>query len=129
MNAVEREFSWAAPSTLVEGQTQGFKLAPNLYVNFDREFTWPSLEAPVRSDTGFCQGLRDQVAVLVDGTVVPCCLDGEGAVSLGNLFTQDLDTIVGGPRAGALYQGFSENRCVEELCRRCGFRERFNREP
>lgn len=103
----------------------GFRLGPRTYLNYDAEFAWPSLDDPVSSLSGFCHGLRDQVAILVDGTVVPCCLDGEGVIRLGNVFQDSLESILAGPRATALYQGFSENRCVEPLCQRCRFRDRF----
>ena len=72
-------------------------------------------------------GLRDQLGVLVDGTVVPCCLDHEGDVALGNLFTQPLTEILTSPRACTLREGFSRRKPAEELCRRCGFAARFNK--
>ena len=70
--------------------------------------------------------LREQIGVLVDGTVVPCCLDHEGDLALGNLFTQELDDILSGPRAAAMFDGFSRRVPSEELCRRCGYATRFN---
>ena len=85
---------------------------------------WPDLgrpEGPVR----FCLGLRDQAAVLCDGAVVPCCLDHEGDIPLGNLLEQDFAEILDSPRARAVYDGFSQGRPSEELCRRCGFAQRF----
>ena len=71
--------------------------------------------------------LRDQLGILADGTVVPCCLDHEGDIPLGNLFTQPLAEILKSPRACALREGFSQRRPAEELCRRCGFAARFNK--
>ena len=90
------------------------------------KFDWPELEGPERT-AGFCLGLRDQVAVLVDGTVTPCCLDHEGDIPLGNLLAEELDGILASPRARAICDGFSQRRPSEALCRRCGFAERFNR--
>ena len=69
--------------------------------------------------------MRDQIAVLSDGTVVPCCLDHEGDLALGNLLGQELEEILASPRARALYDGFSRRRPAEELCRRCGYAARF----
>ena len=77
--------------------------------------------------TEFCLGLRQQAAVLCDGTVVPCCLDGEGQIPLGNLFTQDFEAILASPRARAMVEGFSRRCPTEELCRRCGYATRFNK--
>ena len=65
--------------------------------------------------------------MLCDGTVVPCCLDHEGDIPLGNLFTQSLEEILSSPRAQAIYEGFSGRRVVEELCRKCGYARRFTR--
>ena len=63
--------------------------------------------------------------MLVDGTVVPCCLDHEGDIPLGNLFDTSMEEILASPRARALYEGFSRGKPPEALCRRCGFAERF----
>lgn len=64
---------------------KGIKIAPNVFLNQDHEFQWPSLQAPEDDGKGFCHALRSQAAILVDGTVVPCCLDGEGVINLGNV--------------------------------------------
>ena len=101
-------------------------LSKNLFLEPGERFDWPSPVASERS-TSFCHALHEQVAVLWDGTVVPCCLDAEGRMALGNLFSQDLDEILSSPRAQAIRRGFSERRPSEALCRRCGYAERFNR--
>ena len=85
----------------------------------------PSVSAPEEEGRRFCYGLRDQVGVLWDGTVVPCCLDHEGDVPLGNLYETSLEEILSGPRAEAIYQGFSQGEAREDLCRRCAFTRRF----
>ena len=82
--------------------------------------------APDRG-TEFCHGLRSQIAVLCDGTVVPCCLDSEGRLALGNLHRQELAEILASPRATAMATGFSRRQPSEELCRRCGYAARFSR--
>lgn len=105
---------------------KGYTLADNIYLEFDRKFIWPDVGAE-KQKVSFCMGLRDHVGVLCDGSVVPCCLDAEGAVTLGNLFEQDLSEIVASPRARAIYDGFSEGRCTEELCSRCEYAGRFNK--
>ena len=90
------------------------------------KFDWPDINAP-EYEVQFCRGLRDQIAILCDGTVVPCCLDADGEIALGNIFTEELSDILSSPRAKALYDGFS-NRCPsEELCRKCGYATRFNK--
>ena len=112
------------------------KLDEKVYLNQADKFTWPEL-GPRQSKAvgdraggqrGFCHGLRNQIGVLVDGTVVPCCLDGEGSMSLGNLRESSLSDILASPRARAIYEGFSRRTVVEELCESCGYRQRFSRQ-
>lgn len=112
------------PLNLPQPRQGSWKLGERLYLEHAEKFDWPDLEAP-ETGTRFCLGLREQVAVLCDGTVVPCCLDHEGDVPLGNLLEQDLADILNSPRARALVRGFSEGKPPEELCRRCGFATRF----
>lgn len=104
---------------------KGVKIAPNIYLNQDHEFKWPSLLEPEYTGKGFCHALRSQAAVLVDGTVVPCCLDGEGVIKLGNINEQPFSEIVESERANNLVEGFSRREAVEELCRKCGYRQKF----
>lgn len=105
---------------------QGTTLADRIYLEWGERFEWPSLTAQEGDGKGFCMGLRDQVGVLWDGTVVPCCLDHEGDIPLGNLYEQSLEEILESSRARAIYDGFSGRRAVEELCRRCGYARRFH---
>ncbi len=111
----------------------GYKLAEGLWVNEGEVFDWPTLSATESGETAngggeasFCRALRDQVAILSDGMVTACCLDAEGALSLGNVLEQPLDEILSSPRARAIYDGFSGRRAVEPLCQRCGYRKRFD---
>ena len=107
-----------------QSRNGSWKLREKLYLEQAERFDWPDMNAP-RQDTRFCLGLREQVAVLCDGTVVPCCLDHEGDIPLGNLFEQELDEILASERAKAIYDGFSRGKPSEELCRRCGYASRF----
>lgn len=104
---------------------RGIKIADRLYVNQAHLFEWPDLEADEYPGSGFCHALRNQAAILVDGTVVPCCLDGEGIMNLGNLHSAPFGEIIDSPRAMAIFDGFSRKEAVEELCRKCGYRQRF----
>ena len=107
-------------------RTGSRRLSRNLYLENAAKFEWPDIDAP-EYDVQFCHGLRDQIAVLCDGTVVPCCLDAEGEIKLGNIFEQSLDDVLASPRAKAIYEGFSNRRPSEELCRKCGYATRFNK--
>ena len=105
----------------------GFQLAERTFLEFGERFEWPDLAAEEKGEHTFCYGLRDQFGVLCDGTVVPCCLDHEGDLALGNLFVQPLEEILTSPRAAAIYEGFSGRKAAEELCRKCGYAQRFHR--
>ena len=104
----------------------GTRIAHRTYLEYGDKFDWPDLSAPAGSSRVFCHGLRDQLGVLCDGTVVPCCLDHEGDLALGNLLTQDLEAILASDRAKAIYEGFSCREAAEELCRKCGYARRFS---
>ena len=108
-----------------EQKRQGIRVADGIYLEHGEKFDWPDLQAEEGAETVFCYGLRDQLGVLCDGSVVPCCLDHEGDLTLGNLFTQEMDEILNNPRAKAIYDGFSNKQAVEPLCRRCGYARRF----
>lgn len=103
------------------------RLADRIFLEWGERFDWPDLTAPENpcNARAFCYGLRDQIGVLVDGTVVPCCLDAEGTMALGNLFESELDAILASERARRIYDGFTNHCAVEELCRKCGYARRF----
>jgi len=104
---------------------QGVRLSECIFLSRKELFDWPSLAGEDRGNRGFCLALRDQLAILADGTVVPCCLDGGGEMALGNLRREPLSAIIEGARAQKLREGFKQRRVEEELCRRCRYRERF----
>lgn len=103
----------------------GYRLQNKVFLAWGRRFSWPSLSERENEDRHFCYGLVDQIGVLWDGTVVPCCLDHEGDIPLGNLFRQSMEDILASPRAQAILDGFVHKRAVEPLCRRCGYALRF----
>lgn len=120
LDALRRRF----PDTWIQ-ERRGIRIGNRMYLEHGDKFDWPALSAPDGGDRVFCYGLRDQLGVLCDGTVVPCCLDHEGDIPLGNLFTQELGEILESSRARAIYDGFSRERAAEELCRKCGYARRF----
>lgn len=104
---------------------RGVRIRDKLHIEFADRFTWPDMKEESVSDEIFCYGLKDHFGVLADGRVVPCCLDREGAVTLGNIHDAPLTEILGSERACAMREGFSQRRAVEELCRRCPYARRF----
>ena len=106
-------------------ERRGIRIGQRVYLEYGDKFDWPDLSAADGGEGVFCHGLRDQLGILCDGTVVPCCLDHEGDIALGNLFTQTMEEILETPRAKAIYEGFSQRKAAEELCRKCGYARRF----
>lgn len=105
---------------------RGIRIRDKLHLEWGNRFEWPDMAAPVQGEQVFCYGLRDHFGVLCDGTVVPCCLDSEGTIALGNLFETPLEDILKSERAVAMRDGFSRRCATEELCRRCGYAQRFS---
>ena len=106
-------------------ERRGTRVGQKVYLEPGDKFDWPDLTAADNGDRVSCYGLRDQIGVLCDGTVVPCCLDHEGDIALGNLFDTDMGDILETPRAKAIYEGFTKGKAAEELCRKCGYATRF----
>ena len=103
----------------------GFRLSERIYLEWGEHFSWPDPKEPDYGEKGFCYGLRDQLGILCDGTVVPCCLDRNGVMALGNLCDSTLSDILSSERARSIYDGFSRRRTAEQLCRHCGYAVRF----
>ena len=105
---------------------KGIRIREKLFIEHGDRFDWPDLGAADGGAAVFCHGLRDHFGVLSNGTVVPCCLDHNGDIPLGNLFERDVEEILSSPRATAMRDGFSCRKATEELCRKCGYARRFN---
>ena len=115
--------------TSIQGEwvdnTRGIRIHDKLHIEWGDRFEWPDKAAPVQSDDVFCYGLRDHFGILCDGSVVPCCLDSEGELTLGNIFISSIDEILNSPAAVAMKEGFDKRRAITDLCRRCGYAQRF----
>lgn len=108
-------------------QETNIKIAKDLYINKAPLFEWPSLDNHYIGDTGFCYGMSRHVGILVDGTVIPCCLDSSGIINLGNIFQTSFLSIIEGEKSQKLLKGFRNNQLTEELCKHCEYRTRFKR--
>ncbi len=104
---------------------QSITLAPRIFLSRERRFDWPHRATEITGCLGTCRGLRDHIAILVDGCVVPCCLDAEADILLGNIHQQELQQILASSRARQMREGFSHQRLIESLCQRCNYRMRF----
>jgi MoaA/NifB/PqqE/SkfB family radical SAM enzyme len=126
-SAIEDRFGVSLPQDVNVRTKKSYPLTHRLYVHFDTEFQWPSLDLPVLGKEGRCYGLSSHFGILIDGTVVPCCLDKEGKIPLGNIKETPVVEILRGERARAILAGFQERRLVDNLCQRCQYIERFGR--
>lgn len=106
--------------------TRGYRIREKLYLEWGDRFGWPDKDAPIQGESVFCHGMRDHFGILCDGTVVPCCLDSDGVINLGNVLQQNISEILDTPRAKAIVQGFDRRMAAEELCRRCPYAQRFS---
>ena len=107
-------------------QKDFIELDENVFLNQDIEFEWPSMNNEIVSNIGKCYGLKQQLAILVNGDVVPCCLDTDGDITLGNIFKESLEEILEKERTKKIIEGFNNLQLVEELCKRCKFIKKFN---
>ena len=112
------------PKPWVDGR-KGTAIGNRIFLEYGDKFDWPDLSAQEGGSKVFCYGLKDQIGVLCDGTVVPCCLDHEGDIALGNLFQESLEDILAKNRTQAICEGFRNGNAPEELCRKCGYARRF----
>ena len=106
-------------------ERNGTRIGNKIYLQYGDNFDWPTLNSNDINENVFCYGLRDQIGILADGTVVPCCLDNNGKINLGNIFEQDLEEIINSEKAQKIYNGFSNRTAREELCKRCSFVRKF----
>ncbi len=99
----------------------GFRLSDNLYLEFDRKFQWPDAKKERVGEKAqlYCKALTKQIGILSNGSLVPCCLDHDGDVILGNLFRQSLEEILSSPRAVAMTEAFKHHAASERLCQNC----------
>lgn len=106
----------------------GYRLAYRTFLELDGIFTWPVESDAEPIDEGRCHGLIDQIAILADGTVVPCCLDSDGQIALGNIFEAPISDILGGELATSMREGFKCGKMVHPVCKKCSYVRRFSKQ-
>lgn len=102
-------------------QKSYFKLRENIFINQDLEFKWPNINGEPIIKEARCLALKEQIAILVDGTVVPCCLDNNGDIPLGNIFKESLEEIMSKEKTQSIKKNFEERNVICKLCKTCGF--------
>jgi len=105
---------------------KSIRLANKILIDFDTYFVWPSLNSS-NNTNGTCYGLKSHFAILASLKVVPCCLDSYGCIDLGNLQNETLDEILNKQKTKNIIDGFKNNIAVEELCKKCEFKHRFDK--
>ncbi|MBQ9314124.1 MAG: SPASM domain-containing protein [Clostridia bacterium] len=104
---------------------KNFTLAKNIFLSQEELFDWPNLNMNKIHENGYCHALRTQIAILVDGTVVPCCLDNNGDINLGNIFSESFENILNSNKVYEIMQAFQNRKAIEELCKKCTFKDKF----
>ena len=104
---------------------RGARIRHKLHLEYGDRFAWPDMNAENMGEAVFCYGLSDHFGILCDGSVIPCCLDREGAITLGNIFESPIDEILSSDRAQKMLNGFKTRCATEELCQKCGYARRF----
>ena len=106
-------------------ENEFIKLRENIFINQDIEFEWPNLNNKPTIEKGRCLALKEQVAILVDGTVVPCCLDNDGDIHLGNIFEETIEDILNKEKSITIKKNFENGVITCNLCKTCGFLKRL----
>ena len=101
------------------------QLRKNIVINQDIAFTWPHKNKEIIIEKGRCLALKEQIAILVDGTVVPCCLDNNGDIPLGNILENKLEDILESSKCVTIKKNFENNIITCKLCKTCGFLKRL----
>lgn len=127
IDMLERFYGVSVNRNVDVGRIKSKKIIHRIYLHFDSRFEWPTMDAPDQGDRGRCHGVKGHVGIHADGTVVPCCLDKEAVINLGNVFEQSLSAILAGERAQKMKKGFENNKLVEDLCKRCTYINRFKK--
>ena len=141
MSQLTGVFSPDHPVAAFSKGRKSHRLKGRIYWHSDSLFQWPgsggsseteqqnpdlSLEFQTLPE-GFCHGLTSQFAILCGGEVVPCCLDAEGSILLGNINQTPLERILQSPAATVIQEAFRQNRVWHPFCQNCSFRKRFDR--
>ena len=103
------------------------KISNNIYINKDKEFEWPDISNNYYNENGFCYGLKNQIGVLVDGTITICCLDSFGVSNLGNIFNDDIEIIMNSEKVKNIIKGSNNRKVYLDICKHCSYKERFNK--
>lgn len=97
------------------------KLGEYLFLTLSKDFEWISKEETLLNANKLCHGLVMQIGVLSNGVVVPCCIDCEGGIKLGNIAHQSLDEILSSSLTQKIIQGFQKGVAYHKQCQKCTY--------
>jgi radical SAM protein with 4Fe4S-binding SPASM domain len=124
---IESYFNITINRNVETGAIKSKRIWNRLYLHFDSRFEWPSFSLPHQGAHGRCHGTVNHIGIHADGTVVPCCLDKNAAINLGNVNEQSLQTILDSERFVTMRDGFLKGVLVEPFCQHCSFIKRFDK--
>ena len=103
---------------------RGYKLGEGVYLEWGELFDWPTADGslPDYGPRSHCFAMKDHVAVLCDGRVLPCCIDCDGVMPLGNLNEKPLSDILADVPAQDFLRSLAANHLDYPLCRHCNFK-------
>lgn len=119
---IEKYYDLSTETVEKQKKEDNIKISSTIYVDKDNEFKWP--EVTNNRSCGYCYALKTHIAILVDGTVVPCCLDSNGIINLGNIYRESIEEIQNKERYKKLKKSFQDRKPCEELCKSCTFKEK-----
>jgi len=121
LNKITSAFKLSSDTLNKETPGNGVKLADHIFLQRSPRFEWPDKDQSGEQTNKNCYALRDHIAILSDGQVVPCCLDADANMKLGDIFTEDLAAILETKKAKEIKKGFEQRKVVEPICATCGF--------
>jgi radical SAM protein with 4Fe4S-binding SPASM domain len=127
LKEVERFYQINIKRQVDVGSIKSKRIWNKVYLHFDSRFEWPSIENDFQSKEGRCHGLINQLGIHADGTVVPCCLDKEAQINLGNCLNENIDNILNSELSRSIRNGFLNNQRVHDLCQHCSYVNRFSK--
>ncbi|EFP3675745.1 radical SAM protein, partial [Campylobacter jejuni] len=97
------------------------RLQRHILLHQNKLFKWPNLKDEPLYKKGKCHALKEQIGILSDGSLVPCCLDAKADINLGNVFENNFDKLFKSPRIKMMKKAFEEDKRIEKLCQTCEF--------
>lgn len=108
----------------IEDQESGYRIqfGRDAYIRFKPAISFGNAvgeAAPDQCDNGYCFFPDSVLCILSDGNLVPCCIDFEGEMKMGNALESDIVTVWNGSRAREIRAAFERGEAPTDRCRQC----------